>query len=57
MTERDNLKNERLDRLCEVYLSLPDDDREKIIILGESLLESHRIMEKQKSEITISEDN
>jgi hypothetical protein len=37
-------KDEGLERLCKIYLDLTDKEKEKIIILGEGLLKSQKII-------------
>ena len=48
MDKNDN----RLDRLCKVYESLDDEDKEKVIRLAEGLLDSQKIMDDRKTELT-----
>jgi len=38
-----------LERLCRIYLDLTDEDREKIIRLGEGLLNSQKVMDAEKT--------
>jgi len=39
-------KNDGLERLCKIYLNLKDNDKEKIIKLGEKLLKSQKAISK-----------
>ena len=38
-----------LERLCRIYLDLTDGDKEKIIRLGEGLLNSQKVMDNEKA--------
>jgi hypothetical protein len=42
MTEK---KDDGLERICKIYLDLTDDEKEKIITLGEGLLKSQKSMD------------
>ena len=43
-------KNDGLERLCKIYLNLKDDEKEKLITLGDELLKSQK---RFKDEIDI----
>jgi len=40
-------KDDGLERLCKIYLNLTNDEKEKIIRLGEGLLNSQKIIEEE----------
>ena len=44
-----------LEHLCKLYLNLNDEDREKIIRLGEGLLNSQKIIDMEK--VVLSKEN
>jgi len=55
-----NIKDDNLERLCKIYLDLNDNDREKIIRLGEGLLNSQKIIEEENIELkenVVTEEN
>ena len=42
-------KDEDLEKLCMIYLDLNDEEREKLILLGEGLLKSQKIIKDKIS--------
>ena len=49
-------RDEGLERLCKIYLNLTDDEKEKIIRLGEGLLNSQKIIEEEDVVLTDNRD-
>jgi len=49
-------KDDGLERLCKIYLNLTDEEKEKIIRLGEGLLNSQKIIEEENIKMTDNED-
>ena len=47
-------KDDGLERLCKIYLNLTEDEKEKIIELGEGLLKSQKIVH---DEISLKTEN
>ena len=45
-----------LERLCKIYLNLSDEKKEKIIRLGEGLLNSQKIIDGEKLVLTDSKN-
>ena len=50
-------KDDGLERLCKIYLNLTDDEIEKIIRLGEGLLNSQKIIGEENIVLTNNGDN
>jgi len=49
-----NKKEDGLEKLCKIYLDLTEEEKEKLIRLGESLLNSQKMF---YDEISLSEEN
>jgi len=50
-------KDDGLERLVKIYLNLTDDEKEKIIRLGEGLLNSQKIIEEENIVLTDNGEN
>jgi hypothetical protein len=51
------VKDNSLERMCKIYLNLTDDDKEKIIMLGEGLLKSQNIISDEVSYLSERKEN
>jgi hypothetical protein len=50
-------KDNGLEKLCKIYLNLNDEEKEKIIILGEGLLKSQKIITDEISYLSERKEN